>query len=216
VHINLSRKEKVTDPYVVILTGGIASGKTAVSDAFGRKGVVIVDTDVIARSLVEPGQPALQKIVASFGQAILEPGGHLNRSLMRELIFADPEKKALLESILHPAIREESRRQLHAASSPYSICVIPLLAESAGSFRGDRVLLIDVDEDTQTRRVMARDGISRNQAAAILAAQATREERQAIANDVIVNEGDLADLEHAVDALHLQYLELAAAKKAQG
>lgn len=200
-------------PYVVVLTGGIAAGKSAVSEAFARLGAAVVDTDVIARELVQPGQPLLTEIVAAFGPGILDPGGQLDRKRMRELIFTDPDSKQKLEAILHPAIGEAVQQRLSTLDADYCILVVPLLAES-GSYRwANRVLVVDVDEETQISRVMARDRISRAQAQAILGAQASRQQRLALANDVIGNQGSLAELEQAVAALHARYLRLAIAGK---
>jgi dephospho-CoA kinase len=196
-------------PFVVTLTGGIASGKTAVSDRFARLGVPVVDTDVIARELVQAGQPLLEKIVGVFGPQVLNQEGQLDRKRMRELIFTDPGRKQRLEAILHPAIRERVQEQLRALHSEYCLLVVPLLAESGSGRWGDRVLVVDVDEETQLARVTARDQIGRKQALAILNSQATRQQRLALADDVIHNYGSLAELDRAVHALHDQYLELA-------
>ena len=197
--------------FTVVLTGGIASGKTAVSDGFRRLGVPVVDTDVIARQLVEPGQPALARIAEIFGHGILDSTGELDRKKMREAIFSDHEKKAQLEQVLHPLIGEEVLRRLEQLSASYCVLVVPLYAES-GSYRWvDRVLLVDVSEEQQIRRVMLRDDISKEQAEAILDAQASRAERAALADDVIDNSGTLEDLEDRIDALHRKYSSLGSA-----
>ncbi len=201
------------DAFVVVLTGGIASGKTAISALFAEKGIQVVDTDVIARALVEPGEPALTEIVSEFGAEVLKPDGSLDRKHMRQLIFSDPLNKQKLEAILHPAIRESSRHQLILASSEYCILVVPLLAESGGKYLGDRVLVVDVEDETQLLRVMNRDGITREQAESILAAQADRGERLAFADDVVVNDADLANLARKVNVLHASYLQLARKKQ---
>jgi dephospho-CoA kinase len=194
--------------FTVVLTGGIASGKTAVSDKFRQLGVPVIDTDVIARQLVEPGQPALDRIAEIFGPGLLDSAGGLNREKMREAIFSDREKKAKLESLLHPLIGEKVLKRLKGVSAPYCILVVPLYAES-GAYRWvDRVLLVDVSEEQQIRRVMRRDHISREQAEAILAAQASRAERAALADDVIDNNGRLNELEDKIDALHRKYSSL--------
>jgi len=196
-------------PYVVVLTGGIAAGKSAVSEAFARRGAAVVDTDVIARELVQAGQPLLAEIVAAFGPGILDPGGQLERKRMRELIFTDPGSKQKLEAILHPAIGQAVQQRLGTVNADYCILVVPLLAESGRYAWADRVLVVDVDEATQIARVMARDRISREQAQAILGAQASRQQRLALADDVVSNQGSLAELEQAVAALHTRYSRLA-------
>ncbi len=196
-------------PYVVVLTGGIAAGKSAVSEAFARLGAAVVDTDVIARELVQPGQPALAAIVHDFGSGVLDAGGALDRKRMRELIFTDPDSKQKLEGILHPAIGAEVKRRIAALEAPYCILVVPLLAESGRYAWADRVLVADVDEETQISRAMARDRISREQALAILQSQASRQQRLALADDVIDNKGSLEQLDQAVAALHARYVLLA-------
>lgn len=196
-------------PYVVVLTGGIAAGKSAVSEAFARRGIAVVDTDVIARELVQAGQPLLAEIVAAFGPGILDRGGQLDRKRMRELIFTDPDSKQKLEAILHPAIGQAVQQRLGTVDTDYCILVVPLLAESGRYAWADRVLVVDVDEATQISRVMARDRISRAQAQAILGAQASRQQRLALADDVIGNQGSLVELDQAVAALHARYLRLA-------
>lgn len=197
--------------FTVILTGGIASGKTAVSDGFRHLGVPVIDTDVIARQLVEPGQPALALIADIFGSEILDSTGGLDRKKMREAIFSDHEKKAQLERVLHPLIGEEVLKRLEQLTAPYCILVVPLYAES-GSYRWvDRVLLVDVGEEQQIRRVMRRDDISEEQAEAILDAQASRAERAALADDVIDNSGTLDELEDKIESLHKKYSSLGSA-----
>ena len=197
--------------FTVVLTGGIASGKTAVSDGFRHLGVPVIDTDVIARQLVEPGQPALALIADIFGPGILDSTGGLDRKKMREAIFSDHEKKAQLEQVLHPLIGEEVLKRLEQLTAPYCILVVPLYAES-GSYRWvDRVLLVDVSEEQQIRRVMRRDDISQEQAEAILDAQASRAERAALADDVIDNSGTLDELEGKIESLHKKYSSLGSA-----
>ena len=197
--------------FTVVLTGGIASGKTAVSDGFRHLGVPVIDTDVIARQLVEPGQPALALIAEIFGPGILDSTGGLDRKKMREAIFSDHEKKAQLEQVLHPLIGEEVLKRLEQLTAPYCILVVPLYAES-GSYRWvDRVLLVDVSEEQQIRRVMRRDDISQEQAEAILDAQASRAERAALAHDVIDNSGKLDKLEGKIESLHKKYSSLGSA-----
>ncbi len=187
------------------LTGGIGSGKSTVSTLFAELGVPVIDADVAAREVVEPGEPALSEIAARFGEEILNPDGTLNRSKLREAVFADPTARKELEAILHPRIRSRMAEQLSALEAPYTILSIPLLVESGGAYNLDRVLVIDLPEDEQLNRVCQRDGIGREQAAAILQAQCSRSERLAIADDVIENSGDLAALKAQVLALHRKY-----------
>jgi dephospho-CoA kinase len=197
-------------PFVVALTGGIASGKSAVSAAFARHGVPILDADVIAREVVEPGQPALAAVVAAFGAEILGPDGRLDRTALRALIFARPEARRQLEAILHPAIRRAFAAASAVAVGPYQVHAIPLLAESGRAREYDRVLVVDCPREMQVQRLLSRDQETPERAEAILAAQATREARLAIATEVITNTGTLDDLEAAVAVLHKQYLAAAA------
>ncbi len=197
-------------PFVVALTGGIASGKSAVSAAFARHGVPILDADIIAREVVEPGQPALAAVVATFGTEVLGPDGRLDRTALRALVFARPEARRQLEAILHPAIRQAFTAASAVAVGPYQVHAIPLLAESGRAREYDRVLVVDCPRETQVQRLLARDHETLERAEAILAAQATREARLAIATEVITNTGTLGDLEEAVAVLHKQYLAAAA------
>jgi dephospho-CoA kinase len=190
------------------LTGGIASGKSAVAAAFARRGVPVVDTDQLAREVVEPGEPALAAVVREFGPDILGPDARLDRPRLRAMVFADAGRRRRLEAILHPAIRAAMEARIAAISAPYAIIVIPLLAESGLRDSVDRVLLVDCPPELQIERLVARDGEAIAGARAILAAQATRGERLAVADDVIENTGTLAELERAVDALHDRYLSL--------
>jgi dephospho-CoA kinase len=192
-----------------VLTGGIASGKSAVSACFEKLGVPIVDTDIIARQVVEPGSPALERIARELGAGFLDKDGGLNRTKMRQAIFSDPDLKSRLEAILHPLIGKEVLRQVTQLDSPYCIIVIPLFAESSAYAWIDRVLVVDVTEDAQIERVMARDGISRDQARAILNAQTGRQDRLALADDILDNSGNLSELPEKVKALHQKYLSLA-------
>jgi dephospho-CoA kinase len=195
--------------FTVVLTGGIAAGKTAVSDRFSRRGVPVIDTDRIAHAAVEPGQPALQQIVRAFGPDYLDDSGRLKRRKMRQTIFENAAVKARLEAILHPVIAAAALRLVAEVTFPYCMLVIPLFTESARWQWIDRVLVVDVTESIQIERVMARDGISRTEAEAILAVQADRQARLALADDVIDNSGKPEDLDQQVDALHQQYLALA-------
>ena len=190
------------------LTGGIASGKTTVAELFAELGIAIVDTDVIAREVVEPGQPALEEIRGVFGDAVIDASGHLDRAAMRSIVFADPGQRRQLEQILHPKIREEARRQSMAASSPYHMVAVPLLAESPMKDEMDRILVVDCDEETQLKRLLERDAESESQARKIIAAQASRNERLAIADDVISNDGSLESTREQVRRLHELYLSL--------
>ena len=197
--------------YRVGLTGGIASGKTTVANLFAARGVPVIDTDVIARQVVEPGEPALAAVVGAFGPQVLGADGRLDRPRMRERIFGDPQARRRLEAILHPAIRAEMERQSRAAGGPYQLLVIPLLVEGGRRDHLDRVLAVDVPDATQVERLMSRDGVPREQAEAALRSQASREARLAFADDVIENTADLAALESRVAQLHEKYLRLAAA-----
>jgi dephospho-CoA kinase len=196
-------------PFRVALTGGIASGKSVVAELFAALGVPVIDTDVIARQVVEPGQPALAQVVAAFGPDVLDTSGHIDRRRMRERIFADPDARRRLEAILHPAIRAEMARQSLAASGPYQVLVIPLLAEGGRRDHVDRVLLVDAPEELQVQRLMARDGVTREQAQASLNAQATRAERMALADDVVRNTGRADELQGAVADLDTKYRRMA-------
>jgi len=199
-------------PFVVALTGGIASGKSAVSAAFACHGVPILDADVISRQVVEPGEPALEAVVAAFGPQVLGVDGRLDRTALRALIFAHPEARRQLEAILHPAIRQAFTAASAKAGGPYQIHAIPLLVESGRSGEYDRVLVVDCPRETQLQRLLARDQETLERAEAILAAQATREQRLAVATEVIANTGTLDDLTTKVAELHAHYLGAAASR----
>ena len=198
-------------PYRVGLTGGIASGKSTVADMFRDLGVPIIDTDVIAREVVEPGQPALREIRDMFGDHVLRADGTLDRAAMRQLVFSDDDARRCLEAILHPRIGQATLAQAEAAGGAYQIIVVPLLTGSALREQMDRVLVVDCDVETQVQRLLDRDAESEAQARRILGAQASREDRLAIADDVIDNSGSLDDTHAAVLALHQRYLEYAGA-----
>jgi dephospho-CoA kinase len=201
--------EEAKRPLLIALTGGIASGKSAVADLFAKLGVPVLDTDQIARDVVEPGAPALAHLVAEFGPEILDATGRLDRARMRDRVFKAPEQRNRLEAITHPAIRAELARRSAEAGGNYQIHVIPLLVESGRADAYDRVLVVDVPPAHQLQRLMARDGASAEQAQRILDAQASREQRLEIADDVIVNTGALEDLQGFVETLHQNYLLLA-------
>jgi dephospho-CoA kinase len=191
------------------LTGGIASGKTTVSDLFAELGAIVIDTDIIAREVVAAGQPALEEIRAAFGADVFNADGSLNRSAMRHLIFADDQARAELEGILHPRIQAATLSRAAAADGPYMLIVVPLLANSPLREHLDRVLVVDCDESTQIERLLERDAESAAQARRILAAQASRAERLAIADDVIENNSTLEALAAQVSAMHERYISLA-------
>ena len=199
-------------PLRIGLTGGIASGKSTVARLFETHGVPVIDTDQIARDVVEPGQPALVAVVEAFGTGILAPDGRLDRPALRARVFADAGARQRLEAILHPAIRAELARRSAAAGGPYQVWVIPLLVEGGRIDQVDRVLVVDCPVEMQLERLVARDGGSESSAQAILAAQASREQRLAAADDVIVNDGAEDALAPQVAALDASYRELAAAR----
>lgn len=201
-------------PLVIGLTGGIGSGKSAVSDRFEALGIAVVDADKASRVVVEPGRPALAAIAGHFGEGILDANGALDRAALRAKVFADAGERAWLEHLLHPLIGEEIRRGLQQATSPYAVLVSPLLLEARQDSLADRILVVDVSESTQLARTMRRDANSEAQVRAIIAAQLPRAERLARAHDVVLNEGSLADLHREVDALHARYLQLAAERGA--
>jgi len=194
---------------IVALTGGIASGKTAVSDRFAALGVPIIDTDVIAHQVVAIGQPALQEIRKAFGDEVLLADGSLDRKALRQIVFSDPVARKKLEAITHPAIRTQVLASIAAVSAPYCLVVIPLFTETSAYDWVDRVLVVDTTEETQIERVMQRDGVSRKQAEAALAAQTSRQARLALADDVIENNGSLAEVDAVVQRLHGLYSEMA-------
>jgi dephospho-CoA kinase len=200
--------------FVVGITGGIGSGKSAVAALFAARGIVEVDTDRIAHRLTAPGGAAIPDLVAAFGAGVLDPLGALDRSAMRQRVFADPGERRRLEAILHPAIRREADLECRAAESPYAVLVVPLMAETwaSGDYRQrcQRILVVDCNEATQVRRVMARNAMSEAEVRSVLAAQASRAGRLAIADDVISNDGRREDLEPQVARLHADYLHRAA------
>ena len=202
--------------YVVAITGGIGSGKTTVANQFAALGIEVVDADLIAREVVAPGTPALAAITSHFGPEILTEQGLLDRRVLRERIFSDQAAKSWLNALLHPIIRSEMLRQCAAVSSPYCLLVVPLLVENRLTELADRVLVIDVDEATQIERTCHRDGVSREQAQAILASQASRSERLAMADDVPDNQsGTTETIRARILALHETYLAFASQQAPQ-
>jgi dephospho-CoA kinase len=196
-------------PFRVGLTGGIASGKSTAAKFFGALGVPIIDTDQLARDVVEPGQPPLERLVERFGPSILTEDGHLDRPALRNIVFSDPKARADLEALTHPAIGVAVETRSAEAGGVYQILVIPLLVEKGLGSQLDRVLVVDCDEELQIRRLQARDGSTLEQARAILNAQASRAARLKAAQDVIKNEGDMSAVRNQVEKLHTRYLELA-------
>ena len=199
--------------YFIGLTGGIASGKSALEREFVARGVFVADADLIARQVVEPGQPALESVTATFGRSVLTAEGRLDRAALRALIFDDEPARRALEAILHPLIRRQLHAQCLAATSPYAIAAIPLLAEGGGRDRHpwlDRILVVDAPHAMQKARLMQRDGIDDVLAEKMIAAQAPRAQRLALADDIVVNDGDLASLREAVAELDARYRALAA------
>jgi dephospho-CoA kinase len=196
--------------YRVGLTGGVASGKSTVTRIFRGLGVPIIDTDELARDVVEPGQPPLERLVERFGASILTADGHLDRPALRTIVFSDPKARADLEALIHPAIGAEVESRSAASGGPYQILVIPLLVEKNLGPQLDRVLLVDCEEEMQIQRLRARDGSTLEEARAILNAQASRTARLQVAHDVIKNDGAVAGLQAQVSALHARYLKSAA------
>ena len=201
-------------PFTVALTGGIASGKSAVERRFKTLGIHVYDADHAARVVVEPGSDGLAAIIGAFGNEVLDPQGRLDRPAMRQRIFADRAARKTLEAIVHPRVRQWMLEHAQADDGLYLVLAIPLLTENIGHYRWvDRILVVDVPEATQIDRLVARDGIDETLAARILASQAPRESRLALADDVIDNDGPEAALDARVTALHQQYLALAAARR---
>ena len=198
----------MSKPWVLGLTGGIGSGKSAAADAFAELGIETIDADHAARWVVEPGRPALEKIVDRFGDAVLLGDGQLNRAVLREHIFAELEQRKWLEKLLHPLIREEITQFLNAAQSPYAILVSPLLIESGQYKIVQRVLVVDVPSELQMARALQRDQVSEAQLQAIMQAQLKRDERLQYADDVLCNAADKAALHDEVSRLHAYYLTL--------
>lgn len=195
-------------PLRVGLTGGIASGKSTVADMFAELGAAVIDTDIIAREVVVPGQPALEEIRQAFGDAVIDADGMLDRGAMRQLVFADDGARRRLESIVHPRIQAETVAQANAAGGDYQIIVVPLLVESSLKSFVDRILVVDCAPEVQLSRLLERDAESEAQARRILAAQTSREQRLAIADDVIRNDGSRSETHAQVLALHRFYTSI--------
>ncbi|KAF1729043.1 dephospho-CoA kinase [Pseudoxanthomonas mexicana] len=198
--------------YFIGLTGGIASGKSALEKAFAKQGVVVADADLLAREVAAPGEPALAAVVERFGGDVLQADGQLDRAALRVRVFGDPDQRRALEAILHPAIRARLEAICRAAPGPYAIATVPLLTEGGGRAAYPwlhRILVVDTPAAVQKARLMQRDGIDATLADQMMAAQASRAERLALADDIVVNDGDLAHLQRAADQLHARYVALA-------
>ncbi|MFK3794448.1 dephospho-CoA kinase [Pseudomonas piscis] len=198
----------VNTPWILGLTGGIGSGKSAAAQHFIDLGIHVIDADHAARWVVEPGHPALEQIARHFGEGVLQADGQLDRAALRKLIFEDPQQRRWLEALLHPLIAEEIASHLARAQSPYAILVSPLLVESGQARMTQRILVIDAPQQLQIERTLLRDQVSEQQVQAILQAQASREERLRNADDVLVNDRDRAWLHSEVERLHHFYLTL--------
>jgi dephospho-CoA kinase len=198
-----------TKPFRVGLTGGIASGKSTAAKFFGALGIPVIDADQLARDVVEPGQPPLERLVERFGASILTEDGHLDRPALRNIVFSDPKARADLEALTHPAIGAAVEARSAEVGGAYQIIVLPLLVEKSLGSQVNRVLVVDCDEELQIRRLQARDGSTLDQARAILNAQASRAARLKAAHDVIKNDVDMGTVRDQVEKLHALYLKLA-------
>lgn len=194
---------------IVGLTGGIGSGKSAVCREFEQLGVPIIDTDIIAREVVAPGSPGLAEVTEYFGGDVLNADGTMDRARLRALVFADETKRAALEAILHPKIRDRTNELLAAVVAPYCILCVPLLIEKGGYKNVHRILVVDCPPGIQLHRVMARDNLTQPQAEAIMRSQAARTERLRMADDIIENSGSLDELQPRVETLHARYTAIA-------
>jgi dephospho-CoA kinase len=192
------------------LTGGIGSGKSTVCRLFAERAVPIIDADIIAHDIVKPGEPALTLLARTFGHEILNTDGSLDRHALRAQVFQDERKRRQLEGLLHPIIRKRMQEQLKRLDSPYVILAIPLLLEKGWQGEVDRILVVDTTEDLQLSRTMERDRMDAQAVRHIMQAQATRQQRMAAADDIIHNNGDYDKLERQIEALHRNYLKLAA------
>jgi len=202
--------------YIVALTGGIASGKSTVAELFASRQIETIDADLIAREVVEPGQPALAKIRDYFGDQVLLHDGQLDRKKLREIIFSIPEHKQWLNNLLHPLIQQRTQQSIAKCPGPWCLWVVPLLVENQLQHLAQRVIVVDSEEEKQIERVCERDGISRSQALAIIHSQATRQQRLAIADEVIDNNLSKSALAEKVSQLILTYNRLASEYKERG
>jgi len=193
---------------IIGLTGGIASGKSTVAEAFHALGIPVYDADVIARDLLRPGSPAYSATVEEFGDAIVDAEGRIMRRRLRDIVFADPERRLVLENILHPRVREALLLAAQQAHDPYCILCVPLLVESGMTDLVNRVLVVDISAELQLKRLCQRDGMTRETAQRMVSAQATREQRLGVADDIIDNNGELAALQHQVQELHQKYCRI--------
>lgn len=200
--------------YVVGLTGGIGSGKTVVSNRLQAKGIRVIDADMVAREVVQPGEPALARIQQHFGDEVLTDSGELNRSKLRSIVFANEKQRTWLEQLLHPLIRDRILQQLEESQSSYTLLVSPLLLETDQHLLVNHIVVVDADESQQLSRTRLRDNSSEEQIRAILAAQMSREERRSKADTILDNSGDLVQLEAQVDQLHEQLLQAASRERA--
>ena len=191
---------------VIGLTGGIGSGKSTVAELFKKRNIPVIDTDVLARELVKPGQLALQEIVKAFGKTVIQSNGELDRQALAKITFQDNSARKKLEAILHPKIRQLMTDQINRVSAPYVIAVIPLLVETGQTNQVDHILLVDCPEETQINRVKQRDHRDEQQIREILDAQASRQIKLAAADDVIENQGEISDLDAKIEKLHQKYL----------
>ena len=202
--------------YFIGLTGGIASGKSALEQAFAARGIAVADADLLAREVVRPGEPALAAVAERFGRDVLMADGQLDRAALRVRVFGNEEERRALEAIVHPAIRRRLEEICRQATSPYAIATIPLLTEGGGRAAYPwlhRILVVDTPTEVQKQRLMQRDGIDAVLADKMMAAQASRADRLALADDIVVNDGDITHLQRAADDLHRRYLALADAGK---
>ncbi|WP_286916247.1 MULTISPECIES: dephospho-CoA kinase [Pseudomonas] len=198
----------VDKPWVLGLTGGIASGKSAAAQRFAELGVHVVDADQASRWVVKPGRPALAALVERYGAALLQADGSLDRGALRKVIFEDAQERRWVEALLHPLIAEEIAQSLASATSPYAVFVSPLMVESGQHRITQRLLVVDAPEAVRVARTLLRDHTTPEQVQAILKAQTSREQRLALADDVLVNDRDLAWLHSEVERLHTFYLTL--------
>ena len=194
---------------IIGLTGGIGSGKSVASDKFKSLGVAVVDADVASRTVVEPGKPALKEIQDHFGSGIITAEGKLDRNNLREIIATDPEERKWLESVLHPKIGEQITKEISESTSVYTLFVAPLLLDTNSQEMCSRVVVVDVPKDVQIRRTAKRDKVSPNQVEQMVAAQMEREKRLEKADDVLLNNGTIEDLEKQVEELHKKYIQMA-------